>query len=228
MKKNFLIVSPHPDDAELGIGGTIIKLKEQGHRIFIVDLTSGEPTPFGTEGKRKKETLKADKILKPDERINLGLDNRYLFDTKAARLLLAERIRQFKPDIICCPYYHDAHPDHVVAAKITESARFYAKYTKLELKGDPHYSCHLFYYFCTHLRIMPKVSFLVDIKKQFKDKMKAIKCYHSQFTDNPKNRFIFDYVEAQNRYLGALINSEYAEAFYSKEVIKVGNLCYLL
>ena len=223
-----MFVSPHPDDAELGAGGTIVKLKQQGHRVFIVDLTSGEPTPFGTEEIRKRETQKATKILGVDKRINLGLENRYLFDTKQARLLLAEKIREFKPDIIFCPYPEDAHPDHLAATRIAEGARFYAKYTKIKLKGSPHYSCYLFYYFCMHSRVVPKISFLIDISGQFKEKMKAIKCYKSQFITNLKNRFFLDYIETQSRYFGKLIHSEHAEAIYSKEIIKVENLLFLL
>lgn len=224
MKKKFLFISPHPDDAELAIGGTIIKLKQQGHKVFIIDLTSGEPTPFGSEAKRKKETEKATKILGADKRVNLGLTNRYLFDSKEARLMLAEKVRIFKPDILFCPYPDDAHPDHIAASNISESARFYAKYTKVKLKGKPHYPYYLFYYFCTHLRIVPKISFLVDISGQFKKKEKAIRSYRSQFIDNPKNRFVFDYIESQNRYFGNLVRCKYAEGLYSKETIKLDDL----
>ncbi len=228
MGKRFLVVSPHPDDAELGLGGTIIKLKKEGHRVYIVDLTSGEPTPFGTEKKRKQETLEANKVLKVDKRINLGLKNRHLFDHKEARMLLAEQIRTFKPDILFSPSLQDAHPDHVAARKITEAGRFYAKYTKIKLKGSPHYPRYLFYYFCSHLRMVPQISFLVDISRSFQQKMKAIKCYRSQFTDNPKNRFVFDYIKEQNRYLGRLISCDYAEAVFSKEAIKITDLSALL
>jgi bacillithiol biosynthesis deacetylase BshB1 len=228
MKKRFLIVAPHPDDAELGIGGTMIKLKAQGHKVFMVDLTCGEPTPFGTEKKRAKEASRASRILKVDRRVTLRLENRYLTDTKEARLKLAEQIRLFKPDVLLSPYHQDAHPDHLAASKIIEAARFYAKYTKTSLKGKPHYTYYLFYYFCAHLRAMPKISFLVDVTLEFKRKMKAIGCYRSQFIDNPKGRFVPDYVEAQNRYLGRLIHAQYAEAIYCKEAIRVDDLGSLL
>jgi len=227
-KKRFLVISPHPDDAELGLGGTIIKLKRKGHRFFLLDLTSGEPTPYGNEEKRKRETLKADKILKIDRRINLELENRYLFDNRKNRLLVAEKIRLFKPDILFCPYPDDAHPDHIATTRIAEGARFYAKYTKTELKGNPHYSFYLFYFFCSHLRRLPQFSFLIDISKQFKDKMEAIKCYRSQFIENPRTRFIPGYIEANNKFLGGLIHTEYAEGLYSKEIIKVDDLACLL
>ena len=226
-KRKFLVVSPHPDDAELGLGGTIAKLSEQ-HQVFIVDLTSGEPTPQGSERKRKVETQKASKLLGVRERFNLWLPNRFLADSRENRLLLAEKIRLLKPDILFCPYPEDAHPDHLAATQITEGARFYAKYTKINLIGEPHYPAYIFYYFCSHSRTLPQYSFLVDISETFSAKIKAVRCYRSQFIDNPKNRFIFDYLEAQNRYLGTLIHARYAEPEYVKEAIKINDLASLL
>lgn len=218
-KYRFLFVGPHPDDVELGIAGTIIKLADKGNDIFIVDLTDGEPTPYGDRIKRKKETLRATRILGVRKRINLGLENRYLIDTKEARLQLAEQIRIFRPDIIFAPYYIDAHPDHIAASSIVVSARFYAKYSKIEMKGEPYYTPFLLYYFCTHLKKILQPSFLVDISLQFSRKMKAIKCYRSQFIDNSNNRIVTEYVKTINRYLGMLIYKAYAEPLYSEEVI---------
>ena len=91
--KSFLIIAPHPDDAELGMGGTMLLLKETGNRVVIVDLSSGEPTPYGSEEKRRRETGEASALLGVDERLNLGLPNRFLFDNKESRLLLADENR---------------------------------------------------------------------------------------------------------------------------------------
>lgn len=223
-KKRFLFISPHPDDAELGIGGTILKLKKQGHAVFMVDLTNGEPTPCGSIEKRKKETEKSTKILGVDERINLDLPNRYLFDNKKARLLVAETIRKYKPDILFCPYAEDAHPDHIAATKITEAARFYAKYTKADLAGKPHYPFYLFYFFSSHLRVSAQPNFFIDISDCFAKKIKTIKCYRSQFIDNSKNKFVFSYIENINRYWGSLIRKEFAEGLFTKEAVKIDNL----
>jgi len=228
MKKRFLFVSPHPDDAELGIGATIIKLQQQGHDVFLIDLTSGEPTPYGSLRQRRQETERATRILGVKRRENLALENRYLSDTKQARLLLAEKIRQCRPDAIFCPYHEDAHPDHRAATAICEAARFYAKYTKIALKGKPHYTPYFFYYFCSHLRIMPKISFLVDVSGQWSDKLKALRCYRSQFAINKNNHFIFEYLKTLNRYLGMLAKVQYAEAVYSKEPVKVADLGHIL
>ncbi|MBN1521192.1 MAG: PIG-L family deacetylase [Candidatus Aureabacteria bacterium] len=227
-RKRFLFVSPHPDDAELAIGGTILKLKKQGHKVFLADLTSGEPTPYGTEEKRKKESMAADRILKIDRRYNLRLENRYLFDDLRARRLLAEKIRLIRPDILFCPFDADAHPDHVSASRIAEAARFYAKFSKVRMKGKPHYPPLLLYFFPSHLRVFPKASFFVDISLEFKAKMKAVRAYRSQFVDNPNNRFVFDYIESMNEYFGHLIRSRYAEPLFSREVLKLDDLSSLL
>jgi len=224
MKKRFLIVSPHPDDAELGIGGTILKLKAKGHKVFMVDLTSGEPTPHGTEEKRKKETKKSTEVLGLDDRVNLGLENRYLFDTREARELLAEKIRKYRPDVILAPYSDDAHPDHIAATRISERARFCAKFTKTKMKGAPHYTRNLFYYFASHLRIIPQPGFLVDISRHFNNKIKAVKCYRSQFTVNHKNKFIFDYIGSRDRYWGSLIGCDHAEAVFARELFRIEDM----
>ena len=220
VKKRFLVVSPHPDDAELGLGGTILKWKKAGHEVCVVDLTSGEPTPFGTAEKRKEETKAASEILEIDQRVNLDLPNRYLPDGKENRLLLAEQIRLFRPDALFCPFPEDAHPDHTASARLTEGARFYAKYTGLDLKGEPHYPFQLFYYFCLHLRMMPPFSFLIDISNEFDSKIEAVRCYRSQFIDNPNNRFVFEVLEAQNRHFGSLIRKKYAEPLFTREALQ--------
>jgi bacillithiol biosynthesis deacetylase BshB1 len=227
-RKRFLVVSPHPDDAELGIGGTICTLKNAGHKVFVVDMTDGEPTPFGTRRKRKRESERASGILGLDTRITLGFPNRYLFDSREARLALAEKIRLLRPDIILSPSHEDAHPDHTATARITEGARFYAKFSKITLQGKPHYAPYLLYYFCSHLRIQPAFSFLIDISKAFPKKLRALRCYRSQFLDNPKNRFVFQYIESQNRSLGMLIHAKYAEAVFCREAIKLNDLALIL
>lgn len=224
----LLVVSPHPDDAELGLAGVILKAKARGQKVVLVDLTSGEPTPCGSEEKRKKETAAATELLKIDRRINLGLPNRYLFDGREARNLVAEEIRREQPDILLVPYPADAHPDHLAATRIAEAARFYAKFTKVDLKGERCYPPVLLYYICSHLRILPRISFLIDTTQFFEDKLKIIKCYRSQFIDNPANRFVFNYIRARDSYWGSLIGTQYAEAIYSKEAVKISDLATLL
>src|SRR5690349_509858 len=102
---DILVVAPHPDDAELGMGGAISQYKADGYRVGILDLTDGEPTPFGNPQLRAAETAAASQVLGIDWRGNLGLPNRSLEHTLAARGLLAGVIRQLKPRLLFAPYW---------------------------------------------------------------------------------------------------------------------------
>ncbi|MBO8130987.1 MAG: PIG-L family deacetylase [Candidatus Marinimicrobia bacterium] len=172
--------------------------------------------------------MEASKILGLKRRINLGLENRYLIDSKETRIKVAEQIRIFKPDILFCPYYQDAHPDHIATHSIVKSARFYSKYTRTDMSGEPHYASNLIFYFCTHLRINHPFSFLIDISKYFSKKIKSVACYRSQFIENIKNRGIFRSISSQNSYWGSLIRAKFAEAFYSEEALKIEDIDTIL
>ncbi len=132
---DVLVVAPHPDDAELGMGGAILRFKAEGWRVGVVDLTSGEPTPHGSPEIRAQETAAATKILGLDWRENLGLPNRSLEPTLAARAALAGVFRRLKPRLLFAPYWVDAHPDHQAAVELVEAARFWSKLTKTDLPG---------------------------------------------------------------------------------------------
>ena len=106
-----LVVSPHPDDAELGMGGAILRLKAEGRAVGVLDLTNGEPTPLGSPEIRARETAAATEILRLDWRESLGLPNRSLEPTIEARAKLAGVFRRTRPRWIFAPYWIDAHPD---------------------------------------------------------------------------------------------------------------------
>src|SRR5438309_288911 len=132
---DYLVIAPHPDDAELGVGGTILLLKAQGARVGVLDLTDGEPTPHGSPETRGRETQAATAVLGIDWRGNLGLSNRSLVADLEARRRLAGVIRQQRPRYLFAPYWEDAHPDHVAASALADAARFSAKLTKTDLPG---------------------------------------------------------------------------------------------
>ena len=136
---DYLVIAPHPDDAELGVAGTILVSKAQGARVGILDLTDGEPTPHGSREIRRAETESASQILNLDWRGNLGLPNRSLVADLEARERLAGALRQLRPRCLFAPYWEDAHPDHVAASTLVDAARFWAKLTKTNLPGAPHY-----------------------------------------------------------------------------------------
>src|SRR5262249_5318748 len=158
-----LVVAPHPDDAELGLGGTIVRLIGSGWRVGILDLTTGEPTPLGSLETRARETAEANALLGHPSRKNLGLPNRHLQPTLAPRRAVAGVFRRPGPRLLFAPYWEDAHPDHLAATKLVEDARFWAKLSKSDLAGEPFHPARVLYYFSVHLRIVERPSFVLDI-----------------------------------------------------------------
>jgi N-acetylglucosamine malate deacetylase 1 len=218
---SFLVIGPHPDDQELGMSGTIARLVEQGHRVHLVDMTSGEPTPLGSPEVRQRESAAAAKILGV-QRTQLGLVNREVTHDLASRHKLAAVIRVHKPDVLFLPYPVDAHPDHVAVTKIGEDARFDAKLTKSNIPGEPWHPRRIIYYFCTHLRLSFQPTFCIDISAQLEKKMAAVLAYESQFVWNHSP--VPEMVKTINGYFGSRISVAHAEPFFSHEVLGLSGL----
>ena len=224
---NILVVGPHPDDQELGMGGSIIRLAAQGHDVLVLDVTNGEPTPFGSLHEREKEWTEAAKIMGVKRRL-LGLKNREVQHTLEARHKMAGVIREHQAEIVFLPFEEDAHPDHRAVTRIVEDARFDAKLTKTNIPGEPIYPKWLIYYYCTHLRWVANPSFCMDITEQMDDKERAIKAYHTQFVLPEKNRRVVEFVRELNGYMGSRIGVRYAEPFFTKEPIGLNALSGLV
>ena len=222
----YLVIAPHPDDAELGMGGTIVKLLRAGRTVGLVDLTSGEPTPFGTPATRRKETAAATGALGLKVRLNLGMKNRELEATLANRVKLAEAIRTLRPRVLFIPYWRDAHPDHLAATELAVQARFHAKLTKTRMKGEPHYPPRVIYYYCTHLRSHADIAFIVDTSEEHAAKLQAVACYRSQFYTGrgAEAGAVVQYACDANRYWGRLINRQYGEPFAVQETLGMDSL----
>jgi bacillithiol biosynthesis deacetylase BshB1 len=223
---DYLVIAPHPDDAELGAGGAILLLKAQGARVGVLDLTDGEPTPHGSPEIRCRETEEATAILGLDWRDNLGLPNRFLVNDLDARRRLACVLRQVRPGYLFAPYWEDAHPDHTAASALVDAARFWAKLSKTDMPGQPHYPRRIFYYFSVHLRLHPRPSFVLDITPHLEGKMRAIACYRSQFTEgrSPTPPTILDDLRDRARYWGWAIGTGFGEPFVAREEIGLRNL----
>ncbi|OUT61764.1 MAG: bacillithiol biosynthesis deacetylase BshB1 [Rhodopirellula sp. TMED11] len=223
---DMLVVAPHPDDAELGMGGTIIKMIQQGMRVGILDLTSGEPTPLGSEEIRQRETQAATEILNPTWRGNAGLPNRELQHTIESRKVVASYFRMLRPRWIFAPYFHDAHPDHVVATELIEAARFYSKLSKTDMPGERYHPERLYYYFCIHLRLAIQPHWIIDVSDQFEAKQQAIAAYHSQFVQGREEMSptILERLESDAAYFGNLIARRYGEPFATKEPLALESM----
>jgi bacillithiol biosynthesis deacetylase BshB1 len=221
-----LVVAPHPDDAELGMGGTIASLIQQGWKVGILDLTDGEPTPLGSPELRARETAEANGKLGNPSRQNLGLPNRSLEPSLENRRQLAAVFRRLKPRLLFAPYWEDAHPDHLAATKLVEDARFWSKLSKSDIPGAPFHPTRILYYFSVHLRIVERPSFVFDISNHFENKRESLRAYRSQLIDNqPAGRpGVIETVCDRTRFWGQLAGVLHAEPFASREPIGLNSL----
>src|SRR5262245_39081218 len=223
---DYLVIACHPDDAELGAGGAMLLLKSQGARVGVLDLTDGEPTPHGSPEIRQAETEAATKILGLDYRGNLGLRNRFVSADLESRYKLAAALRELRPRCLLAPYWEDSHPDHVAASGLVDAARFWAKLTKSDLPGEPHFPQRILYYFSVHLRLHVQPSFVLDISPHIDAKMRAIACYRSQFIEGRSTTppTLLDDLRDRSRYWGWTIGVGHGEPFACKELVGLRRL----
>lgn len=223
MMAEVVCIGTHPDDVELTMGGTVAALARAGVAVTIVDLTDGEPTPCGTHETRLAEAARAAAALGVTRR-TLTLPNRTLQDTIEARRMLAETLRELRPRVLFAPHPRDAHPDHIAAAAIVTAARFYAKLTKTDMAGEPHYPARIYRSAPVHLRNAFEPSLVADVSATLDAKLAALACYRSQFTDNEKNRDMLVRVERAARGWGEVIGTEAGEPFFADEPLGLRSL----
>ncbi len=228
----ILVMAPHPDDSELGMGGTIAKLLARGVEVAVVDMTNGEPTPNGSPALRAAETAKASEALglPASLRHQLDLVNRQVVHDLPSRHKVAAIIRRLRPRWVFVPILPDAHPDHVAATRIVEDARFDAKLTQTDIPGEPHYPQRILYYYCTHIRLHGDPRFVVDVGEVYERKMNALAAYQSQFYVGRGDQAgaVPDMIRNRDRYFGDRIGVDYAEPFYCHELIGLRDLGGLL
>lgn len=227
---DVLVVAPHPDDAELGMGGAILKMLDAGLQVGILDLTNGEPTPHGSLEIRAAETEAATRVLGVPWRDNLDLPNRSLEATLENRRQLAEVFRLTRPQHIYAPYWVDAHPDHLAATELVDAARFWSKLSKTGMRGEPWHPKRIYNYYCVHLKMAANPAFVLDISDVWPQKRAAIECYHSQFIQGREHlqpSFI-EQLEVEAAYWGKTIGVRYGEPFTSREPIGLQQLSQLI
>ncbi|MBI3924196.1 MAG: bacillithiol biosynthesis deacetylase BshB1 [Armatimonadetes bacterium] len=220
-------IGTHPDDVEVGMGGTVLALQQQGWAIALLDLTDGEPTPTGSPEKRRAESRRAAEILGVGWRRTLPMPNRYLEDTIANRKEIAAVLRELRPRVLFAPYWDDAHPDHVAACRLIEASRFYCKLTRSDIPGEPFPPPRIYHYFSNHYRLQPRPSFILDITGHLERKLEAVRAYESQFNAARGNLAVLDRLRVHAAYWGSLIDREAGEVFVSREPIGVSGLSAL-
>ena len=206
---DVIAVGAHPDDVEIAVGGLLAKLVRQGHRVGIVDLTDGEPTPLSPgPDVRLEEARVAGELLGVHVREQLDLGNRKLFDNYENRVALAKLFRRYRPKMVLGIYGKTptASPDHWQTMQITDAAVFYSRLTKWDAEFD-HLPVHtvtkqLWYPlgFSSLGTLSAPGSFVVDISDTLDVKLAAIRAYQTQFP--PAKERVFHLVESQARLLG--------------------------
>ena len=221
-----LAFSPHPDDAEMGCGGLLLKLKDKGYRTGIIDLTRAELSTNGNLKTREEEIKEASKILGLDIRENLGLEDANIKNDYDSRLKVISAIRKYRPGLALIPFWRDRHPDHENSYKLLKDAIFISGLEKFKT-GLDSYRPDVVINYMLHYEFKP--SFIVDISQYYDKKFSAVAAYKSQFySDVAKkvmthiaSKYFFDIINSRHQCLGLKIRSEYGEPYYIESNIRI-------
>ena len=224
MKLDILVLTAHPDDAELGCGGTIAKHVSLGYKVGIVDLTQGELGTRGSVEIRAREAREAARILGVSVRENLALRDGFFQNSEQDQLKIVSAIRKYQPDIVLANAITDRHPDHGRGAALEYEACFLAGLVKIETvdeKGNPQapWRPRSVYHCIQSDYIEP--DFVCDVTDCWDVKMNAIRAFASQFydpaSDEPEtfisNPDFLKMIEARGVDLGRSIGVKYGEGF---------------
>jgi bacillithiol biosynthesis deacetylase BshB1 len=232
---DVIAVGAHPDDVEIGCGGTLAALAKQGLKVGIVDLTDGEPTPFNDDPViRMREAQAAAEILGIAKRVVLELPNRRLFDSFEARVALAKQFRIFRPKVVISIAGKTplASPDHWQASQISDAAVFYSRLTKWDehFDGLPVHTIDRQIYYSLFFESEwcggAARQFVFDISETMAAKLAAIRCYKSQFPS--AKEYLFKRVEAMAAASGATAGFDAGEVFTSTRSLGTRDLMGML
>ena len=232
---DVLAVFSHPDDAELTMAGTLLKLKAQGYRTGVIDMTRGEMGTRGTPEIRAREALDAAALMGLSARSNLGLPDGRIAANDESRQALVRVLRRHRPKVVFTSHWHDPHPDHAATCAIVrEAARLSSIRRYDEASGLDAIKVPALAHAVYSRLVIP--SFIVDVSDFAEAKMKAIRAHASQFfsTDSkePATRIsepdFLQQLEWRMRYYGSLIGAAAGEPFYVREALNVEDPVALL
>lgn len=221
---DVLVLAPHPDDAEIACGGTILRLTRQGRSVAVVDFTRGEKGSRGDAQARAREAAAAGKMLGLSARENLGLPDTDLRDDQAALRGVLTAIRRHRPALLLAPHARDLHPDHSAAHAICRRAWFHAGLKNvLADAGEPFRPRRLLWYPGNDL-IDPSV--VVDISDLASDKLDVVRCYESQVAGQDRSHFVhqldpIERVELRDRYYGSRVGVRAGEGFVGEGGVRI-------
>ncbi|MBT1696797.1 bacillithiol biosynthesis deacetylase BshB1 [Fulvivirgaceae bacterium PWU4] len=239
MKLDILVLAAHPDDAELGAGGTIAKHTAAGKKVGIIDFTRGELGTRGTPESRKQEAAASAKIMGIAVRENLGLKDGFFQSDKQSQLSVIQSIRKYRPDIVLANAVYDRHIDHGKGASLAYDACFLSGLAKIETQDESGaqqtpWRPTAVYHYIQSLFIEPH--FIVDVSDHWEIKMNAIKAFKSQFFDAASNEpetyiskpGFLKMIEARGIEFGHAIGTTYGEGFTVRRYPGVRNLFDLI
>ncbi len=220
---DILCIAPHPDDAEIGCGGSLARAKSEGRGTGILELSLGEMGSLGTPEIRLMEAQNAAEILGLSFRGNMRWNDGGIEDSEKYRLELAQVIRDLKPKTVLIPHETDRHPDHVGAAKVATSAIHFAGLRKAKLTGEPHKATRVLYY---QGNTAIEANVLIDVSGFINVWEAAITAHASQFTgeavSETVNPEILERRRARMMYWGTFIGVRYAESYQSRMPLELG------
>jgi N-acetylglucosamine malate deacetylase 1 len=219
---DMLVFAAHPDDAEIGMGGTIAKHIAQGWKVGIIDLTYAEMSSNGDVETRQREAEEAAAVLGLTVRENLGLPDRRLAAAPDQIDRMVAAIRRYRPRLVFAPYFVDRHPDHIVCSRMAEEAVFNAKLRRY-IPELPAWTVEQLYFYFINDAHTPQL--VIDVSDVHGIKMNALKAYRSQFlpagheadwVETPLTRAYLENIIARDRLQGQSKRFEYAEGFIAK------------
>ncbi|MFL6202386.1 MAG: bacillithiol biosynthesis deacetylase BshB1 [Thermoanaerobaculia bacterium] len=235
MKLDVLAIGSHPDDVELGCGGTLALLAKQGKKVGILHLTRGERGTRGTVEERRQEAEDAGKALGAVEVGFLDCGDGAFRTGEAEEDALIGRLRAWQPDLVLAPSPQDRHPDHRRAHQLVQAASFYAGLRNRHPEGGAPYRPGAVFSYMQHDLFEP--SFIVDISSVWETKLEALRAYRSQLYQGTEkkgaetkvaSREFWLAIEGRARHFGLLINAELGEPFWSRVPLAVADLSTII
>ncbi len=229
---DILAFGAHPDDVELGCGGTIAKQVNLGSKIGIVDLTRGELGTRGTAEIRDKEAALAAQILGVEFRHNMGFKDGFFQNNELHQMELVKIIRKYKPCIVLANAVNDRHPDHKKGSDLVSTACFLAGLPKVKT-GQEAWRPNVVYHYIQFEEIEP--NFVVDVTDFMSIKMDAVRAFSSQFFDasskEPEtiisSQGFLESIHYRAANLGRLSRVKFAEGFTTEKLLVSESLNYL-
>jgi bacillithiol biosynthesis deacetylase BshB1 len=225
MPCDLLVFGPHPDDIEIGLGGTVARHAAEGHTVGLCDLSAGELGTNGTPEGRQQEANEAARVLGAAWRENLGWPDGAIVNTPVLVRSAVEAIRRHRPRAVAAPYWQDRHPDHIGASEALRTAAFTSGLRHYSADGPPWRPDWVCYYF---INDGAPPSFVIDVSAYYAQKRDALACYQSQFaptgSDSAPTRLttpVFrQLIESRDAQFGALAGVAFAEGVVVHEPVE--------